>query len=239
MHRVTVCSIVLLLLLGSSLLGDVVELKSGERIEGRFKQATSAGVVIEVGGRPITMPLEKVRAIYFGGAPDPTTSVQASPAHDALMALKALQSVTTVGVNYGDYASRVLDTKVKVDQFLQSPKGSSGPGTDAIRIAMRYYEIASQAWSGHLTQGFPKEVGRILEEDEEINACPAIKALVQRKDDFYQKNPSQYRGTRNGRPLPDPDPRHFGFLAELAGQQPAILWRCGSDRMAEAEGLLK
>ncbi len=49
-----------------SLRGDTVELKTGERIEGTFKQATSAGAVIEVGGQSISIPLEKLRAIYFG-----------------------------------------------------------------------------------------------------------------------------------------------------------------------------
>ncbi len=50
---------------------DVIELKTGQRVEGTFKQATPAGVVIEVGGQPITFEQEKVRAIYFGPAPPP------------------------------------------------------------------------------------------------------------------------------------------------------------------------
>ena len=54
-----------------SLRGDTLELKTGERIEGAFKQATSAGAVIEVAGQPITIPHERVRAIYFGSAPGP------------------------------------------------------------------------------------------------------------------------------------------------------------------------
>ena len=49
----------------SLLLADVVELKTGERLEGTFKQANAAGVVIEVGGQAINMPLEKVRAMFF------------------------------------------------------------------------------------------------------------------------------------------------------------------------------
>src|SRR5437016_3288518 len=49
--------------------GDTIELKTGERIEGAFKQATSAGAVIEVGGQSITIPLENVQAIYFGLIP--------------------------------------------------------------------------------------------------------------------------------------------------------------------------
>ena len=48
---------------------DVVELKTGQRVEGTFKQATPAGIVIEVGGQTITFKQEKVQAIYFGSAP--------------------------------------------------------------------------------------------------------------------------------------------------------------------------
>ena len=49
--------------------GDTIELKTGEHIDGAFKQATAAGAVIEVAGQLITIPLEKVKAIYFGVAP--------------------------------------------------------------------------------------------------------------------------------------------------------------------------
>src|SRR5712692_6783873 len=101
-----------------SLRGDTIELKTGEKIDGRFKQATSAGVVMEVGGQSITVPIARVRAIYLGAAP--TTAKADSTATDALEALKALQSVTSSGVSYRDYAPRVLDAKVKVDKYLSS-----------------------------------------------------------------------------------------------------------------------
>lgn len=224
----------------SLLLADVVELKTGERLEGTFKQANAAGVVIEVGGQAIDMPLEKVRAIYFG--PAPTTQaqqVQVSPVTDALQGLKALQSATAVGVSYRDYATRVLDTKVKVDQFINSPQQKDTPARDSIRVAMRYYELASQAWSGHLTKSFPQQVGGILEDDPEINTCSGVKALIQHKDEVYQKYPPRRRVNRDGTVVPDEDPRHFGFLAELAGQQPAVLWSCAADKITEAERMVK
>ena len=85
-----------------NLRSDILELKTGERIEGTFKQATAAGAVIEVAGQPITISLEKVKAIYFGVAD----------------ALKALRSVTQSGIAYRDYAQRMLDAKVKVDRYL-------------------------------------------------------------------------------------------------------------------------
>jgi hypothetical protein len=234
MLRATICSILLLVTPVSSAFGDVVELKSGERIEGKFKQATSAGVVIEVGDQPITMPLEKVRAIYFGSAPDlPASAQQASPVHEALTALKALQSVTTVGVNYRDYASRVLDTKVKVDQFLQSPKENSVPGRDAIRLAMRYYELASQAWGSKISSGADSyqqsvNVGHTLAEDKEISACPAVQQLVATS----AKTPPP-KGAKSNAEF------QFFFIAFEVGGRPAILWRCASDKIADAESSMK
>ena len=57
---------VLIAFLAYALSADTIELKTGERIEGTFKEATSSGVVINVGGQSLTMPMDKVRAIYFG-----------------------------------------------------------------------------------------------------------------------------------------------------------------------------
>jgi hypothetical protein len=42
---------------------DTVELKSGERLEGKFREAGASGVVIEATGQPIKLALESVRAI--------------------------------------------------------------------------------------------------------------------------------------------------------------------------------
>jgi hypothetical protein len=61
---------------------DVLELKTGQRVEGTFKQGTAANISVEVAGQTITIELEKVRAIYFGAAPAPTpkpAATQAAP----------------------------------------------------------------------------------------------------------------------------------------------------------------
>jgi len=112
--------IVLSLMAVAPSLADVVELKTGQRVEGTFKQATPSGIVIEVGGQIITFEQEKVRAIYFGPAPAPTQS-QPSALAEAMKALKAIQFVTYGGVSYRDYAPRVSDAKIVVDRYLQEP----------------------------------------------------------------------------------------------------------------------
>ena len=63
-------------------------MKTGEHIEGLFKQATPAGVVMEVGGQSLTVPIAKVRAIYLGSAPD--TAKAGSSATEAIDALKGV-----------------------------------------------------------------------------------------------------------------------------------------------------
>jgi hypothetical protein len=57
------------LTLPEAIAADTIEPKSGERLEGKFKQATFAGgVVIEIGGQPVSFALDKVAAIYLAGA---------------------------------------------------------------------------------------------------------------------------------------------------------------------------
>jgi hypothetical protein len=149
-------------------------------------------------------------AIYFGAAP-PAAKGAAQPtsgARESLQALKALQSVTTAGVSYRDYATRVLDAKVKVDQFVQSSPKKNTPARDVVRVAMRYYELASQAWSENITNHFSQEVGHILEDDPEINACPAVKEIVAHKNEFYAKHPERQTTA---------DTHNWGFTAVLYG----------------------
>lgn len=218
--------ILLLSLSSSVLLCDVVELKTGERLEGTFKQATSGGVVIEVGGQAIKMPLAKVRAIYFGAAPSARgTGSRPSGASAALQALKSVQSVTTVGVNLRDYTTRVADAKLIVDQFNQSPPEKNTPfgeraSRKPISLAMRYYELAAQAWrlfssSDNASGSGLMNLASSIETDPEIRNCAALKEL-----------------------FASPVARETG-TGILIGSKPAVLWACASDNITEAERLMK
>jgi hypothetical protein len=64
MFRPTVSLIALLTVV--TVRADVIQLRSGDRIEGTFKQATADGAVIRVGGQEIVIPLREVRAILLG-----------------------------------------------------------------------------------------------------------------------------------------------------------------------------
>ena len=53
---------------------DVIELRTGERVEGTFKGADDSAVRIEIDGRLVTFAPAQVRAIYYGSAPASTTA---------------------------------------------------------------------------------------------------------------------------------------------------------------------
>lgn len=62
-------------------------------------QATSDSVVIEISGQTVTLDIKDVRAIHFTAATPASNARQTAPT-EALRALKAVNSATTVGVSY-------------------------------------------------------------------------------------------------------------------------------------------
>jgi len=129
--------------------GDVIELKTGQRVEGNFKQATPNGVVIEVGGQDIRFKTDQVRAIYFGRAPGVPPG-QPSSLQEAIRSLKALQSVTSGSVTYSEYASRVNDAKIVVDRYLEEAERDDGILRDAVKAAIGYYVLVSSLWNAKI-----------------------------------------------------------------------------------------
>ncbi len=201
---------------------DVVELKTGQRVEGTFKQATSGGVVIEVGGQTITFEQEKVRAIYFG--PAPAASSQPSALGEAMKALKGLQSVVSGGVSYRDYAPRVTDAKVIVDRYLTTAESSEESIRQPISDTMALYVVASTAWNGRVVRSGAEQfssAGR----DPVLSKCPAAMTAVQ---ELRRRSPS-----------PGILGEEYAIGSALAYVGLPALWSCASDRIAEAERALK
>jgi len=50
---------------------DVLELTTGERVEGSGVRVSPDHVTIQAGGRTLILEREKVRAVFFGAAPPP------------------------------------------------------------------------------------------------------------------------------------------------------------------------
>lgn len=215
----------------------VIELKTGQRIEGAIKQTTAAGAVIEVAGQSITIPLDKLKAIYFGAAPS-AASAGPGPSQEALDALKALRSVTNSGIAYRDYSQRVLDARVKVDRYL-GLRGNDAAVGHAIRAAMLQYELVSYALNPEKL-AFLSTMGRIVA-DPDIARCPVLRDLTDESLSKQQhllktilRETAEIKQKLDGsqHALDQSEELGLTFLAKVA---PASIWPCASDQIADAE----
>jgi hypothetical protein len=229
-----ICALVAVLSLSAlTLKTDTIELKTGERIEGTFRQATPAGAVIEVAGQTLTIPLEKVKAIYFGGAPVRTEAAPA-PSGEAMDALRALRSVSGSGIAYSDYAQTVLDARVKVDRYLSSQEDDMADLRGAIRVAMLEYELASQGWLANLWM----PMGKTLE-DPRVQNCPIARVMVDLRDNPPANAAHARRSLKSTNSSMKQDPTEaLGLLFAMKGNAPGTIWPCASHELAEAERLL-
>jgi hypothetical protein len=201
---------------------DVIELKTGQRVEGALKQATPASVSVEVGGQMITFEGEKVRAIYFGAAPAAAASVP-SLRGDAMRALKGLQSATEGGISYRDYGPRATDAKIIVDRYVDEDKADPLPVRSAIAASMRYYTLAGNAWSALISRA--GNYGFVV--DPAINQC----AAAQRAIEEGRASMGRLGGGAGGLDQSTRD----GISLSVRLQ---VLWSCAGDKLAEAEKLL-
>jgi hypothetical protein len=191
---------------------DVIELKTGQRVEGTFKQGTAASISVEVAGQTLTIEVEKVRAIYFGAAPAPVAQ-QPSARDEAMKALRGLRSVSQAGITYRDYAPRVSDAKILVDRYAAEPDPS--PAKVAITDTMAFYVYAASAWNGQISKSYAG-----LGSNPLIAQCPPLKAKLD-EPPIVRMPPdtSMYRDVSVSFHVP-------------------IIWSCASDKLAEAEKLL-
>ncbi len=206
------------LLVTAAGMADSVELKSGERIDGVFKRADSSGVVIEVAGQQMTIAIEKVRLIRFGAGE--ATASTPTPIKEALVALRGLRSVTESGIDYRQYSTRVLDAKVRVDALA----GDVSYAAVAATAAMRYYQLASNAWGAYISKGpnafaISIETGKALQE-----LVPECQPLA-----IYVSN----------LPKKADEITRVSMTSMLVGQRPGVLWPCAAAKLVEAEAAAK
>ena len=199
-----------------------VELKTGEHIEGTFKQATPTATVIDVAGQSITIPADKIQAMSFGAAVARPSGGPA-PFQESLDELNALRSVTGSGISYMEYSRRVLDARVKVDHYSASAADSLL--RSAITLAMREYELASQEWNEAINPKYRVHDillryidGRMLSEDPK---CPSFAQW----HDMVRQNFARNWYVRS-------------FAVDgLISRYQAVVWTCASDHVAEAQRL--
>lgn len=106
--------------------------------------------------------------VFFG-----THAFASPPAgqQEALEALQGLKSVTDAGVNYTNYAPRVLDAKIKVDRYLAWARRDC-PG-------YAEFVLASQDWNATIGSRAAEQIaiGTEIMSDKSMAACPAIQVF--------------------------------------------------------------
>ncbi len=222
----TIVAFPLWLVFVSAASAEVVELKTGARLEGTLKEVTPASVVIEVGGQTVTIAPEKVRAIYFEAppsAPAPSTARDA-----AMQSLRELQASTRGRLTYIEYAPQVTAAKDVVDRYLQE---RTEPGSREVRAAMaeamRYHVLAAAAWSAKVGRGDYTAAGA----DPIIERCPELKQAVDEAYAARANTPAYLKTTPTSALTAYDDGR--AVAAHLS-----VVWSCAATRIADAERVI-
>lgn len=190
---------------------EVIELKSGQRVEGVLKSITGQDVVVNIAGQPLTVSRDKINAIYFGPPPN---SSNRTPLKDALRVVKALQSTTVAGISYRDYAPRVTDAKIQLDQLLDDVP--DGPAKTLLAEALELYVYASLVWNA----GIAKTSSNYAM----IASNPLSERCKSLGDEIERFGRSAARGIERG------------IIISVVGVSP--VWTCADEKVAEAERLM-
>jgi hypothetical protein len=200
---------------------DVIELRTGQRVEGTFKGADDSAVRIEIDGRIVTFAPAQVRAIYYGSAPSMPAPAALLERDEAIGALEALRSVARTGVTYREYAPRVSEAQLVVDRYLQKEDGAPAI-RGAIADSFHFYALAGTAWNAGLSRGNYATVGT----DSALARCAHAQRVIaesKRKSPFIWRAKGAGEGATTG--------------MVIATDGIAALWSCASDKLAEAEKL--
>ena len=193
---------------------ETVELKTGQRIEGVVKSVTAEEVLLDVAGQALKFPRENVSAIYFAAPPKGTV---VNPLNDALRVLKGLQSATSAGVSYRDYAPRVTDAKIQVDQMLGD--APDGQAKTTLAEALNFYVYASNAWNARIARSNYEA----LAVNPLFEKCQPLKRQIESLD------------RRGAGGLSAATSR--GISISIAGVEP--LFNCANERVTTAEQFLR
>jgi hypothetical protein len=183
---------------------------------------------------------------------------QSPAAKDAVTALRTLNTATEIGINFRDYSTRVIDTKVKLDAYEAQPVTDDAALRAKLDTIMQMYVIAAKAWGANITKDYPgrQRAAELAAANPEILACPnmPIQPLVKASDaQIRETMEAAQRALERARRLgvsTDLSPEMKASLeqqkererrdrehrkdlndAEL-GSNPGILWKCAADKLA-------
>ena len=211
-----------------SVQADVLELKSGQKLEGQYAGGSKDEVRFQMGSQTLKFPIAEVSKITMGtgGREDFHNA-----AKEALRQLKGLASVVEGGTTYSDYARRVTDAKIKVDQFLDEYKSSPLPlFNEQIADILGFYVTVSSAWNRKLSsRGSDWAENRLfnanLARNTYVRNCAPLQALV-----ALRRSEPGYNEFR----LPQDVAEGVTIIVE--GLQP--LWECARNSLIDAEKVL-
>jgi hypothetical protein len=150
----------------------VLELKTGQKVEGDYLGGSATEIKLKVGSQILVFPVQDVSRLHFVA---PASEGDFSgDSLKALGVLKGLQSVTKAGVNLRDYSKRVSDATVEIDAFLDKYKGGHEEVLAEMREAMELYNTASLAWSRSVAKDY------LHIRDEDLRRCPALRNFPER-----------------------------------------------------------
>jgi len=94
-----------------------------------------------------SVPLDSVPGSVVVAPSTPISPGYRRAAMEALDGLRAMDSITTVGISYRDYPSRLQDCAIAVDRFLGSYPNEEIPGlTSIVKETMGMYQDAYSIW---------------------------------------------------------------------------------------------
>lgn len=193
---------------------DMIELVSGERIEGKVVKVADDLVYVETEAGVVLLPRHTVRSM----GSTPAVAPPAAPAGEVVTALKGLQAAAASQMSQKEYAARVAQNRPVVAKYLQEAGAAPPRGVDAVRDAFALYEFVAAVWESRLTNSAPASaaIGR----SAVIDRCPALQKVVA----DYPPATDQETAWRRG--------------VAIEFEIPRIL-ACASEKVAEAEGALK
>ena len=136
----------------------VVQLKNGEKVEGKFMGGTKDVINFEVASQKIAIQISDISLILFdkGALNTIDTSKNSSfldDAKEALYSLNSIKSIVNSRVNYREYSKRILDTKIIIDNFLNTHNDTINPTFNiSISDAMGFYETALDCWTFEINE---------------------------------------------------------------------------------------
>jgi hypothetical protein len=195
------------------LLAVTVKLKSGKDVTGKFAGANDHALMLATDSGSQEIRLSDIATIQFS-AEVPVASDASS--REAIKALRRLDSAVSVGLTYREYGTRLVDTKVAVDEQLE--KIAEGELKMEIMRAMIDYKRASEVWEMKVTQSEGFIRGGFME-----NISSYYKAL---RRDYPEMSVEEFKSADG-----------VSILIDIDGAL-SVIWRSARKHIDKATSLL-